>query len=132
MIIHHMHISYTVKPLAELTRYVLLFPDVQYFLNAKLCQDLPQRFFGKQRIKGGHCNNSTVHTFIEGTSSQSIQGSVALKPIGGKCKWWYKKKITIVDDTPLTKRLRKQGHYNVMYIAQFKFFLLNGNCAQDS
>ena len=83
---HRSFVSYTVKSLVELTRYVLQLPDVHYFLSVKLCQDPLESFFGKQRMRGGHCDNPTVQTFLCGTSSLRVQGSVAQKPIHGNCK----------------------------------------------
>lgn len=47
-------------------------------------QDLLESIFGKQRMRGGHCDN--VLTFIKGTALLMVQGSIALKPVCGSCK----------------------------------------------
>ena len=99
---------YTVKSFVELSEYVLKLPDMHYFLSAKLCQDPLECFFGKQRMRGGRCDNPTVQAFMYETSSLRVQGSIALKPVRGNCKRGRTKENIIVDDTPLPKRQRKQ------------------------
>ena len=101
---------YTVKSFVKLSRYVLQLPEVLYFLSAKLCQDPLECFFGKQRMRGGRCDNPTVQAFMYGTSSLRVQGCTALKPVCGNCKCGWTKENINVDDTPLPKKQRKQQH----------------------
>lgn len=93
----------------ELARYLLNYPGVHYLLSEKLCQDPLESFFGKQRMRGGHCDNPTVDSFLYGTSSLRVQGSVAVKPVRGNCKRGRSQSLDKVpiDDTPLPKRRRK-------------------------
>ena len=84
-IIHNIHIYYTVKPLVELTGYVLQLAHVYYLLSVRLCPD-PLETLQKPTTRGGHCDNPTMHAFIERSSSLRVQGSVALEPVRGNFK----------------------------------------------
>eukprot|EP00731_Ephydatia_muelleri_P000890 Em0001g890a len=56
----------TVHAFIELVRYLLKQPRVVYVLSAKLSQDCVESFFGKQRMRGGYCENPNVSSFISG------------------------------------------------------------------
>ena len=103
-------IIYSVHSFVELTRYLLGLPGVNYFLSEKLCQDPLESFFGKQRMRGGYCDNPTVQAFLKGTVSLRVQGSMALQPLRGNSR--REKENTeplIYDDAlPLSKRPRSQ------------------------
>ena len=90
----------------ELTEYLLEQPGVFYFLSEKLCQDPLESFFGKQRMRGGYCDNPNVQTFFKGTVSLRVQGSMALKPRRGNCRRGEDSRNETLDDTPLPKRPR--------------------------
>lgn len=90
----------------ELARYLLKQPGVHYVLSAKLSQDALESFFGKQRMRGGYCDNPNVSTFLYGAQSLRVQGSTAVKPTRGNCKRGKTNEPIIVDDTPLPKRQR--------------------------
>ena len=69
----------------ELTRYLLNQSGVHCVLSVKLSQDELEleSFFGKQRMKGGYCENPNVSSFLYGAQSLWVQGSTALKPTRG-------------------------------------------------
>ena len=78
---------HTVKSFIGLSEYVSsAVPGVHYLMSEKLCQDPLEGFFGKQRMRGGYSDNSTVHSFLHGTVSLRTQKSVALAPKRGNCK----------------------------------------------
>ena len=91
----------------ELTRYLLCIEGVSFVLSEKLCQDTLESFFGKQRMRGGYNENPNVKSFLYGTSSLRVQGSLALDPVRGNCRRGRKRKEIPVDNTPLLKRRRK-------------------------
>lgn len=95
----------TVNSFIELVRYLLKQPHVQYVLSAKLSQDCVESFFGKQRMRGGYCENPTVSTFINGTQSLRVQSSTAIQPHKGNCKRQIRDDMCI-DQRPLPKRKR--------------------------
>jgi hypothetical protein len=100
---------YTVKSMTELVRYLLKQPGVQYVLSAKLSQDCLESYFGKQRMRGGYCDNPSVASFMYGAQSLRVQGSTAVKPKRGNCKRGRSDENPIhVDETPLPKRRRLQ------------------------
>lgn len=70
------------KSFVELARYLLKQPGVNFVLSAKLSQDPLESFFGKQRMRGGYCDNPNVATFLYGAQSLRVQGSTAIKPPG--------------------------------------------------
>ena len=95
-----------VTSFVELTRIVLDIPGVKYFLSEKLCQDPLESFFGKQRMRGGYSENPSVNTFLKGTVSLRVQGSVAVAPKRGNCTR-REESNDLVDDAPLPKRRRR-------------------------
>lgn len=98
----------TVKSFIELTKYLLGLDGVQFVFSEKLSQDPLESFFGKQRMRGGHCDNPSVQSFIYGTSSLRVQGSVSMNPLRGNCRRGRKRASIVVDNTPLPKRPRKK------------------------
>lgn len=96
----------------ELTKYIFTKEaGVRVFLSERLSQDPLESFFGKQRQRGGGCDNPTVDLFLSGTSSIRAQGCVSLQPLRGNCN--RKRQLTDDDvqamlvDEPLAKRKRQ-------------------------
>lgn len=100
-----------VNSFVEVTRHLLLQPGVNFILSEHFCQDPLESFFGHQRSCGGRNDNPTIQQFLKSTVSLRMQGSVALKQLA---KGSYRKRPVNnsipIDDTPLPKRRRKQGH----------------------
>ena len=94
------------KSFVELTRYLLCIEGVSFVLSEKLCQDALESFFGKQRMRGGYNENSNVKSFLYGTSSLRVQGSLALDPVRGNYRRGRKRKEIPVDNTLLPKPRR--------------------------
>ena len=97
----------TVKSFIELTRYLLGCDGVKFLLSERLSQDPLESFFGKQRMRGGYCDNPTVRGFLYGTSSLRVQSSSSMEPVRGNCRRGKKRSPIPVDNTPLPKRPRK-------------------------
>ena len=92
----------------ELVEYLCGVPGVRYILSERLCQDPLESFFGKQRMRNGYNDNPTAQSFMKGTVSLRIQGSIATGPTKGNCKRGKKRNsFAPVDNTPLPKRKRK-------------------------
>ena len=58
-------------------------------------------------MRGGRCDNPTVNSFLYGTSSLRVQGSLAVKSVRGNCKRGCSKSNVIIDEKPLPKRPRR-------------------------
>lgn len=69
----------------EVMKSLLSVPGVQFLLSEKFCQDALESYFGKQRYKGGRCDNPSVKEFIDNAVSLRVQGSAALEPLRGNC-----------------------------------------------
>ena len=63
--------------------------------SEKFCQD---PFFGKQRMHG---DNPNAQSFLKGTVSLRVQGSMTLKPMRGNCR--HEEDPLPCDDTPIPK-----------------------------
>ena len=103
----------------DLTKYLFTCDGVKLFLSERLNQDPLESFFGKQRQRGGGCDNPTVGQFLSSTSSLRAQGSMALQPLHGNCN--RKRQATDDDDDavramiasePLPKKKRKSSKIN--------------------
>ena len=94
----------------ELARYLQKQPEVHYVLSAKLSQDSLESFFGKQRMRGGYCDNPNVATFLYGAQSLRVQGSTAVKPTRGNCKRGRADGPITFENTPIPKRQRLAKH----------------------
>ena len=80
-----------------------------YLLSEVFSQDPLEKFFSKQRHKGGSCDNPTAQQFFFNTVSLVQQGEVYrdLKTMNVKCT----KRIDLTTcDQPLPKRSRHSGH----------------------
>lgn len=82
-----------------MARYLLSQEGVCYLLSEKLNQ--VESFFGKQRMRFGYSENPNVKSFLYGTSSLHIQGSMLIR---GNCKRGREKVPIVVDNSPLPKR----------------------------
>lgn len=70
----------SVKSFVEIMRYLLKLPGVtgHYFLSERLSQDHIEKYFGRQRARGGRSDNPTVKACVENAQSLRVQGSFAL------------------------------------------------------
>ena len=99
---------YVALSFVELVDYLFDVPGVKYILSERLCQDPLESFFGKQRMRNGYGDNPTVQSFMKGTVSLRIQGSVATNPARANCRRGKKRNpLAPVDNTPIPKRKRK-------------------------
>ena len=80
-------------------------PGADYFMSEKTMPGPLGGVFGKQRMRRGYSENSTVHSFLHGTVSLRTQRSIALAPKRGNCKRQRELPIAL-DPTPLPKRTR--------------------------
>lgn len=79
-----------------------------YILSERLCQDPLESFFAKQRMRNGYSDNPMVHSFMKGTVSLRIQGSLATNPTRGNSRRGKKRDpFAPVNSAPLPKRKRK-------------------------
>ena len=94
----------------EMTRYLLLQPDSEglFLLSERVSQDPLENYFGKQRARGGRCDNPSIKECIQNSIAIRAQQSLQLDHVRGNSR--YKRRVTagdeIIDDSPLPKRKR--------------------------
>ena len=86
-------------------------PGVEAIFSERFNQDPLESFFGKQRAQGGYNDNPPMGTFLYGTTSLRLQGSIAKDPVNGNSsrkrpRAEEKKDQEVIDETPLPKRPR--------------------------
>ena len=101
----------TVKSFVEMTRYLFSQPNSEglFFLSERISQDPLENYFGKQRARGGRCDNPTVKECLKSAVAIRAQRSLNLDRVQGNCR--RKRRVVdidnmIIDDTPLPKRKR--------------------------
>ena len=75
----------TANSFVELGRVLLSKPGVRVLFSERFNQDPLESFFGKQRSRGGYCDNPSVSGFISNTVSLRVQGTLAKEPGRGNC-----------------------------------------------
>ena len=79
--------------------------------SERLCQDLLEKYFGKQRQTGGSNDNPNMKQFLDHTAALRVMSSVALDPVMGNCK--PEQRLIEVDETPPSKRKRNSGSFKL-------------------
>ena len=93
-----------------MTKYLLSQPnsDGLFLLSERVSQDPLENYFGKQRARGGRCDNPTVKECIKNAVAIRAQRSLDLDRVQGNCrrKCRLEDSAQTIDDTPLAKRKR--------------------------
>ena len=105
---------FLVKSFIEMTKYLLSLPgsDGMYFLSERISQDPLENYFGKQRERGGLCDNPTVQESLKSAVAIRAQRSLNLDRVQGNCSGKrrliesQKEFEEEIDATPLPKRKR--------------------------
>ena len=98
-----------VKSFVEMTRYLLQPGEEKLsLLSERIGQDPLENYFGKQRARGGRCDNPTLHEAVQNAVSIHTQQSLELDRVQGNCR---RKRLIYdeppeVDNSPLPKRKR--------------------------
>ena len=97
----------TAKSTIELTKF-LLENGVQFVLTERFSQDVIEEYFGRHRMLGRRNDNPTLQQF--GYQDNTIRLQRSIVPVTGNTSGKYSNKRlpswTVVDDTPLNKRLK--------------------------
>ena len=97
----------------EMTRYLLSQPDSKdlFLLSERVSQDPLENYFGKQRARGGRCDNPSMKECIQNSIAIRAQQGLELDHVRGNSR--YKRRVTydteVIDDTPLPKRKRQRA-----------------------
>ncbi len=107
---HYFITMHAVKSFVEMVRYLLSDIDEGaelFILSERFSQDPLENYFGKQRARGGRCDNPTINDCLKSAVAIRAQGSMQMDRVRGNCrrKRLLEKPIE-VDCTPLPKRLR--------------------------
>ena len=98
-----------VKSFVEMTRYLLqLGKEKLSLLSERIAQNPLENYFGKQRARGGRCDNLTLQEAVQNAVSIRTQQSLELDRVQGNCR---RKRLIYdeppeVDNSPLPKRKR--------------------------
>jgi len=71
-----MFTSFAVKSFTELGSHLLQQPDVKYLLSEVFSQDPLEKYFSRQRHRGGGADNPTVEEFRHNTATLIQQQSI--------------------------------------------------------
>lgn len=97
----------TVKSFTELGPQLLKLDSAKYLLSEVFSQDPLERYFSKQRHRGGSCDNPTVHQFPYNASTLQQQKSVYRDVKTMNVQATAENNIDIDAFEPLKKRARK-------------------------
>ena len=90
----------------DLVKYIFTIPGVKSFLSNKLCQDPLEKYFGRQRQKGGANENPNASQFLKNQQSLRVINSINIGSIKGNCRGSTTTKS--LENSLLRKRKRKQ------------------------
>ena len=100
----------------EMTKYLLSQPDSKglFLLSERITQDAVENYFGKQRARGGRCDNPTIKDCLASAVAIRAQQSLELDRVRGNCR---RKRLLedtneptcTLDSTPLPKRKRHKS-----------------------
>ena len=68
--------SYAVQSFVELGPFLLKQPNINYLLSEVFSQDSLEKYFSRQRHRGGGADNPTVQQFRENTATLIHQQSI--------------------------------------------------------
>ena len=68
--------SYAVQSFVELGPFLLKQPNINYLLSKVFSQDSLEKYFSRQRHRGGGADNPTVQQFRENTATLIHQQSI--------------------------------------------------------
>ena len=96
------------KSFVEMTQYLLSQPgDKLFLLSERISQDPLENYFGKQRSRGGRCDNPCFKECLQNAVAIRAQRSLDLDRVRGNCR--RKRQLPSperIDATPLPKRKR--------------------------
>ena len=101
-----LNITCTVNSFTELVPQLLILPGVEYILSEVFSQDPLERYFSRQRHRGGHNDNPTAYQVPYNASTLVQQKSVYrdLKTMNVEPE----KQDTTLLNEPLKKRIRRK------------------------
>ena len=104
----HTHTASIVKSFVKMTRYLLSQSgDDLFLLSERITQDPLENYFGKQRSRGGRCENPCFQDCLHNAVAIRAQRSLELDRVQGNCR--RKRRLPSpekIDATPLPKRKR--------------------------
>lgn len=101
------------KSFVEMTKFLLAQSggDELFLLSERFCQDPLENYFGKQRARGGRCDNPSFQECLQNANAIRAQHSLELDHVRGNCR--RKRRLLDatspeIDSTPLPKRKRSK------------------------
>lgn len=104
---------FPVKSFIQLVQYLFTLPGVTSFLSEKISQDPLEKFFGRQRQRGGANENPNVAQFLLGNQALRIINSIDLDITRGNTRGSNRSCLPGQENVkPLPKRkARPEGMY---------------------
>lgn len=95
----------------ELVPYLFTVSGVTSFLSERLSQDPLEKFFGRQRSRGGVNDNPNVSQFLKNNQALRVVNSISLDFVKGNCRGTNSSSISSEKENnePLKKRRRKDS-----------------------
>ena len=99
------------KSFVEMTKFLLseCKEDKLFLLSERISQDPLENYFGKQRARGGRCDNPSLKECLQNAVAIRAQGSLELDRVRGNCRRKRQSEESNkpgIDCTPLPKRKR--------------------------
>lgn len=79
---------YLVKSFVEMTKYLLSQTGSEglFLLSERISQDPLENYFGKQRSRGGRCDNPTIKDCLINSLAIRAQQSIEMDQVRGNCR----------------------------------------------
>ena len=95
----------------ELINYIFTIPDVKSFLSEHISQDPLEKYFGRQRQRGGVHENPTSHEFLKNNGPLRVVNSIRIETHRGNTMTQCRDNIHVpvyISTKPLQKRKRER------------------------
>ncbi len=79
----------------DLVSYLFTLPDVESFLSERISQDPLEKFFGRQRLRGGVNDNPNVSQFLKNSQALRVINSIDLDVVLGNCRGTNKRVLSV-------------------------------------
>ena len=105
-LVHSKQIFLIVRSFTEMVPYLFTIPNVTSFLSERISQDPLEKFFGRQRMRGGVNDNPNVAQFLINNMALRTINTIHLDVVLGNCRGRNQKSLKLEKENfvPLRKR----------------------------
>ena len=91
----------------DLVQYIFTIPGVKSFLSERISQDPLEKYFGRQRQRGGVNENPTSQEFLKNNNALRMVNSIKIDTHKGNIRGRNNDDIMVVSTEPLKKKRRQ-------------------------